>query len=167
MEKTLQNLIKAFIGESQARNRYNFYAKIAKKEGYEQISSIFTETAEQEKTHAKRLFEHIQELKKELGKNEPIMVEAEASTVYGTTAENLKAAIEGETYEKEKMYPEFAQIAQEEKLPKIATRLRSIAKAEDHHRDRYQKLLEQLEAGTTASDFEFLPVDVNLQRCQR
>ena len=148
MKETLQNLTKAFVGESQARNRYTFYAKVAKKEGYEQIAAIFSETAEQEKVHAKRLFEHIQELKKELGNNEPIKIEAEAPTTYGTTAENLKAAIEGETYETKTMYPEFAQKAQEENLPKIATRLKSIAKAEEHHRERYQKLLDQLEAET-------------------
>jgi len=150
MEKTLQNLTKAFIGECQARMRYTYYAKIAKKEGYEQISSIFEETAEQEKVHAKRIFEHIQELKEKLGKSktETIIVEAEAPTTYETTLENLKSAIEGETHEKEIIYPEFAEVAQKEGLNKIATRLRSIAKAEDHHRERYQKLLNQLENGT-------------------
>lgn len=90
MQKTLENLTKAFIGESQARNRYTFYAKIAKKEGFEQIAEIFLITADNEKEHAKRLFEHIQELKKD---NENIEVQAVAPTVYGTTAENLKAAI--------------------------------------------------------------------------
>ena len=148
MEQTIQNLTKAFIGESQARNRYGFYAKIAKKEGYEQIAGIFLETAEQEKEHAKRLFEHIQELKKELGNNEEIKVEASAPTVYGTTQENLQAAIDGENYEHTEMYPEFAKIAEEENLPKIATRLKSIAKAEEHHEERYKKLLEQVKAGT-------------------
>ncbi|MEA3413965.1 MAG: rubrerythrin family protein [Nanoarchaeota archaeon] len=148
MEVTLKNLTKAFVGESQARNRYTFYAKIAKKEGYEQIAAIFIETAEQEKTHAKRLFEHIQELKKELGNKDSILVEAEASTIYGTTSDNLKAAIEGESYETETMYPEFAKKAEEEGLSKIAKRLKSIAKAEAHHKERYEKLLEQLEAGT-------------------
>ena len=148
MEKTIQNLTKAFIGESQARNRYTFYAKIAKKEGYEQIAGIFLETAEQEKAHAKRLFEHIQELKKELGNNEEIKVEASAPTTYGTTEENLQAAAEGEHYEYSEMYPEFAKVAEEENLPKIATRLGSIAKAEEHHEERYKKLLEQLENNT-------------------
>lgn len=148
MEKTLQNLTKAFIGESQARNRYSFYAKVAKKEGYEQIAEIFLETAEQEKEHAKRLFEHIQELKKELKNNGPIKVEAEASTVYGTTEENLQAAIEGEEYEYETMYPEFAKIAEEENLDKIAMRLKSIAIAEKHHKERYEKLLEKVKTGS-------------------
>lgn len=145
MEKTLQNLTKAFIGESQARNRYTFYAKVAIKEGFEQIAAIFLETADQEKTHAKRLFEHIQELKKKSkGKTGEIQVEAVAPTVYGKTAENLKAAIAGENYENTKMYPEFAQVAQEEGLVKIAARLRSIAVAEKHHEERYQKLLKEV-----------------------
>ncbi|MCF7910415.1 rubrerythrin family protein [Candidatus Pacearchaeota archaeon] len=150
MEKTLKNLSMAFIGESQARNRYTYYAKIAKKEGYEQISSIFLETAEQEKIHAKRLFEHIQELKKELSKevNAEIEVQAKAPTTYGKTIENLKSAISGENYEYTEMYPNFANIADEEGLPEIAARLRAIARAESHHEERYKKLLEQLEAGT-------------------
>ena len=149
MQKTIQNLTKAFIGESQARNRYTFYAKIAKKEGYEQIASIFLETAEQEKVHAKRLFEHIQELKEKIGDNlNEIKVEATAPTVYKNTAENLKASIAGENYEHSEMYPEFAKTAEEEGLISIAKRLRSIAKAEEHHEERYKKLLAQLEAGT-------------------
>lgn len=149
MKRTIQNLTKAFIGESQARNRYTFYAKVAKKEGYEQIASIFSETAEQEKTHAKRLFEHIQELKEKIGDNlDEIKVEAVAPTVYKNTAENLKASITGENYEHTEMYPEFAKVAEEDGLAKIAQRLRSIAKAEEHHEERYKKLLAQLEAGT-------------------
>ncbi|MBU4360481.1 rubrerythrin family protein [Candidatus Parcubacteria bacterium] len=149
MKKTIQNLTKAFIGESQARNRYTFYAKIAQKDGYEQIAGIFLETAEQEKTHAKRLFEHIQELKKQSSENlSEIKVEAFAPTVYSTTIENLKASIAGENYEWTQMYPEFAKVAEEEGLNEIALRLRSIAKAEAHHEERYIKLLEQLEAGT-------------------
>ncbi|MFW6283400.1 MAG: rubrerythrin [Minisyncoccales bacterium] len=147
MEKTLNNLIKAFIGESQARNRYTYYAKIAKKQGYEQISAIFLETAEQEKTHAKRLFEHIQELKEKLGKNkdEEIIVEAIAPTAYGKTLDNLKAAANGENYEHSEMYPEFAKTAEEEGLDEIASRLKSIAKAEEHHEERYLKLVKEIE----------------------
>lgn len=148
MEKTIQNLTKAFIGESQARNRYTFYAKIAKKEGYEQIAGIFLETANHEKAHAKRLFEHIQELKKKLGNNEEINVEAIAPTTYGTTAENLQAAIDGEHYENTEMYPEFAKTAEEEGLKELAERLKAIAVAEKHHEERYIKLLEQVKAGT-------------------
>lgn len=150
MQETLRNLCKAFIGESQARNRYTFYSKIAVKEGYEQIASIFLHTAEQEKIHAKRLFEHIQELKKELSKDEQgeISVNAVCPTIYGTTSENLKSAIAGENYEHTKMYPEFADIAEQEGFSKIAARMRSIAKAEEHHEERYKKLLEQLEKQT-------------------
>ena len=147
MKETIINLTKAFIGESQARNRYTYYAKVAKKEGFEQIAGIFLETAEQEKIHAKRLFEHIKELKKDLGEDS-ITVESEAPLTYGTTAENLKAAASGENYEYTKMYPEFADIAEKEGYIKIAARMRSIAKAEEHHEERYKKLLEQVENGT-------------------
>src|SRR3989339_831016 len=147
MERTLKNLTKAFIGESMARNRYTFYAKIASKEGYEQISAIFLETAEHEKTHAKRLFEHIQELKEKLSDNEKIIVESEVPTTYDTTIENLKSAINGEHYEHSSMYPEFAKIAKEEGLHQIAIRLSAIAKAEKHHEERYIKLLKELEKG--------------------
>jgi len=145
MKKTLENLTKAFIGESQARNRYAFYAKVAKKEGFEQIASIFLITADNEKAHAKRLFEHIQEIKQ--GKEE-IKVEGTAPTVYATTVENLKAAIAGENYEHTEMYPEFAKIAEDEGFNDIATRLKSISKAEEHHEDRYKKLLAHVENNT-------------------
>jgi len=149
MKKTIENLTKAFIGESQARNRYAFYSKVAKKEGFEKIAEIFTITADQEKEHAKRLFEHIQELKEKLGddKNE-IIVEAASPNAYGTTAENLKAAAEGENYEYTEMYPEFAKVADDEGLPEIAKRLRAIALAEKHHEERYKKLLAHIEAGS-------------------
>ena len=149
MQETIKNLTKAFIGESQARNRYTFYAKVARGEGFEQIGGIFQETADQEKEHAKRLFEHINELKKQSKENlNEIKVEAVAPTVYETTADNLKAAIAGENYEHTEMYPEFADTAEKEGLGKIAARLRSIAKAEEHHEERYQKLLKEVEAGT-------------------
>ncbi len=145
MQKTLENLTKAFIGESQARNRYWMYAKIAKKEGYVQIFEIFRETAEQEYEHASTLFEFIQKLRK---KSDEIKVEAEAPLILGDTKDNLRAAIAGETYEHTKMYPEFAKIAQKEGYNKIAARLRAIGRAEEHHAERYQKLLNQLEKGT-------------------
>jgi len=148
MEQTLKNLTKAFIGESQARNRYTFYSKIAQKEGYEQIAEIFLITADNEKEHAKRLFEHIQELKRVLENNKEINVDATAPTIYGTTRENLQAAIDGEHYEYSEMYPEFAKIAEEEDLSKIAERLRAIAIAERHHEERYKKLLEQVKNQT-------------------
>jgi len=146
MTKTIQNLTKAFIGESQARNRYTFYAKIARKEGFEQIAEIFQITANNEKEHAKRLFEHIQELNEE--KLDEIKVEAVAPIVYGNTKENLKAAIAGENYEYTEMYPEFAKTADKEGLDKVAVRLRAIAEAEKHHEERYKKILKAIEENT-------------------
>ena len=122
MKQTLKNLSKAFIGESQARNRYTFYSRIAEKEGYEQIAEIFLITADNEKAHAKRLFEHIQELKKT---EKEIAVESSASITYGTTEENLQAAIEGENYEHTEMYPQFAEVAEKENLPLISKRLKA------------------------------------------
>lgn len=149
MQKTIENLAKAFIGESQARNRYTFYSKTAKKEGFEQIAEIFLTTAENEKEHATWLFRLIQELKERSGqKLESINVEAIAPLVLGDTKENLQAAIAGENYENTVMYPEFANEALGEGLKDIAKRLRAIAKAEEHHEERYTKLLKQVEAGT-------------------
>lgn len=149
MENTTENLVKAFIGESQARNRYTFYAKIAKKEGFEQITGIFLITAENEKEHASNLFKLINELKKKSSEGlDEIKVEAVAPAVLGSTAENLKAAIAGENYEHTKMYPEFADVAETEGFPEIAERLRAIAKAEEHHEERYKKLLKEVQAGT-------------------
>jgi rubrerythrin len=149
MKETIKNLTKAFIGEAQARNRYTYYAKVAKKEGYEQIAAIFQETAEQEKTHAKRLFEHINELKEQTDENyDHIEVTADAPTVYGNTVQNLKSAIAGEHYENSDMYPSFADTAEQEGLTRIANRMRAIAKAEEHHQKRYEKLLAEVENGT-------------------
>ncbi len=146
MNKTIENLTKAFIGESMARNRYSFYAKIAKKEGFEQIAEIFEITAENEREHAKWLFRLINELKKKAGEPiEEIKVEATVPTVLGSTLENLKAAIAGENYEYTQMYPEFADVAEQEGFPEIARRLRAIAVAEKHHEERYKKLLKEVE----------------------
>jgi len=145
MKKTIDNLAKAFIGESQARNRYTFYAKTAKKEKLPQISTLFTITAENEAQHAKWLLRMINDL---LGKSEQVKVEAEMPTVFENTAANLKAAIAGEHYETTEMYPEFAKVAREEGLDKIADRLLAIANAEKHHEERYITLLENLENGT-------------------
>lgn len=144
MENTIKNLVKAFIGESQARNRYTFYAKVAKQEGYEQISEIFLITAENEKEHANTLFNLINGLKK----NAEIDVEITTSIMFGTTTENLKAAITGENYEYTKMYPEFAEVAQKEGYPEIADKLKAIAKAEEHHEERFKKLLKEVETNT-------------------
>ena len=150
MEKTIKNLAAAFIGESMARNRYTFYSKTAKKEGFEKIAEVFALTADQEKEHATWLMRLINELISKGGQGMPEIMVAEAAvpTVLGTTAENLKAAIGGENFEHTKMYPDFAKTAEEEGLPEIAARLRSIAKAEEHHEERYQKLLKEVEAGT-------------------
>ena len=149
MLKTIENLAKAFVGESQARNRYTMYSKVAKKEGFEQIAEIFLITADQEREHAAQLFKEIQELKKMSDQQlSALKVEAEVPTIYGTTAENLQSAIDGENYEHTQMYPEFAEIAESEGFVKIGARLRAIAKAEEHHEERYQKLLNQVKAGT-------------------
>lgn len=148
MEKTIKNLAAAFIGESQARNRYTVYAKIAQKEGYEQISEIFTQTAEQEREHAKWLMRLINELEEKMGAKQEIKVEAEVPTIVGTTQENLKAAAGGENYEYTEMYPNFAEVAKAEGLDAIADRLLAIARAEQHHEERYKKLLAELENGT-------------------
>lgn len=149
MKKTIENLTKAFIGESQARNRYTFYAKIAKKEGFEQIAEIFLIAAENEKEHAKWLFRLINQLKEKSKESlDEIIVEAAAPTILSDTAGNLKAAIAGENYEHTKMYPEFADVAEKEGFPEIAKRLKAIAIAEKHHEERYQKLLKEVEAGT-------------------
>ena len=150
MKKTMENLAKAFIGESQARNRYTLYSKVAKKEGYVQLSDIFLVTAENEREHAKWLMKMINELKEETGEasEEIIVGEAASPTVYGTTVDNLKSAIAGEHYENSEMYPGFANTAQDEGLIDIAERLRSIAHAEEHHEERYKKILAQIEAGT-------------------
>lgn len=150
MQKTINNLASAFIGESMARNRYYLYAKVAKEEGYVKVFEIFNLTADQEREHASWLFKLIKELQtkaKEAGK-ELKVAQASVPTVYQATAANLQAAIKGETYEYSEMYPNFAKVAKEEKLPKIAARLLAIAKAEEHHAQRYQKLLQEVENGT-------------------
>jgi len=144
--KTLENLIKAFIGESQARNRYTFYASKARKEGLEQVAEIFTITAENEKEHAETLYELALELSKSLGlKIGSLVVEAAAPLALGSTVDNLRAAIAGENFEYTKMYPEYAKIAEDEGYSLIAARLRAIARAEQHHEERFKKLLKELE----------------------
>ncbi|MDR1130543.1 MAG: rubrerythrin family protein [Prevotellaceae bacterium] len=135
--KTEQNLLKAFAGESQARTRYTFFASVAKKEGYEQISAIFTETAEQEKEHAKRFFKFL----------EGGMLEITASFpagIIGTTKENLAAAAAGENEEWTELYPEFANVAEEEGFNAIAAAFRNIAKVEAGHEERYLRLLKRV-----------------------
>ena len=148
MNETIQNLTKAFIGESMARNRYTFYAKIAQKEGFEQIAELFILTAENEREHAKWLFRLINQLKEKDESLEEISVEAGVPTILGSTTENLKAAITGENHEQTKMYPEFADVAEKEGFPDIAERLKAIAVAERHHEERYRKLLAEVEGNT-------------------
>ncbi len=145
-KKTLENLAKAFVGESQARNRYSFYASVAKKEGYEKIAEVFNLTADQEKQHAKWLLRLINQIKE--GGMEEVVVGADVPLIFSTTIDNLKAAIAGENHEYTSMYPKFAEIAREEGYPEIATRLEAIAKAEEHHEERYKKILTELEKGT-------------------
>ena len=143
MKKTLTNLATAFVGECQARNRYTYYASVARTEGFEKIAETFLLTADQEKEHAKRLLRIINQLKKN---NQPIAIDAKVPTIFKRTDDNLAAAIAGENYEHVSMYPVFARIAEEEGLVKVATRLRSIAIAEKHHEERYRKALEALKA---------------------
>ena len=135
--RTEQNLLKSFAGESQARNRYEFFASVAKKEGYEQIAALFLETASQEKEHAKRFFKFL-----EGGMTE--ITAAYPAGVIGTTKENLKAAAEGENEEWTALYPEFAEIAKEEGFMEIATAYKMIAKVEAEHERRYLKLLQNI-----------------------
>jgi len=150
MTKTIENLAKAFIGESQARNRYTIYASQAKKEGYEQLAGVFEETANQELEHGEWNFKMLKELLAKEKKQMPeLKVEAGAPTTWGTLPENLKGAIAGENWEHTTMYPEFADQAEKDGYPEITKRLRSIAKAEEHHEERYKKLLAVLESGTT------------------
>jgi len=128
MSKTKENLMAAFSGESQARNKYTYFAQAAKKEKLHYIAKIFEETAENEKRHAKDEFNLLNGI--------------------GDTAANLKEAIDGEHYETTEMYPEFARIAEEEGNKEAARLFNQIAKVESHHRDRYRRLLEMVENGT-------------------
>jgi len=138
--QTEKNLLTAFSGESQARNRYTYFASQAKKEGYVQISDIFTETANQEKEHAKRLFKFLQ------GGEVEIVGAFPAGTI-ATTSENLKEAAAGENYEHTEMYPGFAKIAEGEGFNNIAVVFNSIAVAEKQHEKRYLDLAANIDAG--------------------
>ncbi|MBN1107795.1 MAG: rubrerythrin family protein [Bacteroidales bacterium] len=135
--RTEQNLLKSFAGESQARMRYDFFAKAARKEGFEQIANIFEETALQEKEHAKRFFKFLE------GGMLEITAAYPAGKI-GTTMENLKAAAEGEHEEWADLYPAFAKIAEEEGFTEIATAFKMIAKVEAEHERRYLKLLQNV-----------------------
>ncbi len=135
--RTEQNLLKAFAGESQARNRYTFFASAAKKEGFEQISALFIETADNEREHAKIFFKYL-----EGGDTE--ITAAYPAGMIGTTAENLLAAAEGEQMEWSQLYPDFSRIAEEEGFADVAESFREIAEVEAHHEIRYRKLLENV-----------------------
>ncbi|MCL2157370.1 MAG: rubrerythrin family protein [Methanobrevibacter sp.] len=162
MSKTIENLASAFIGESQARNRYTFYSKQAKKEGYEQIAEIFIKTADNEREHAKWLFRLINEIKEN---DDAIITEAEAPTILKDTKANLKAAIAGEHFEHSEMYPEFAKTAEEEGYSEIAKRLIAIGEAEVHHEKRFKMLLKTVEEGTVSKKDK--PMEWMCRKCGR
>ena len=140
--KTEKNLEAAFSGESQARNKYEFYASKAKKEGYEKIAAFFQETADNEKEHAEQWFKEFHGI--------------------GTTAENLKDAAEGENYEWTKMYEEFAKTAREEGFDEIADKMELVGKVEKSHEERYNKILEVLNSGKV-----FKKDEVIIWRCRK
>ncbi len=137
--KTEQNLLKAFAGESQARNRYSIAANFAKREGYEQIAAIFNETADNEKQHAKRFFRFLE------GGMVEITAAYPAGGALGTTLENLKAAAQGEHEEHSQLYPEFARIAKEEGFPQVAAQFNLVSKVEIHHEERFLALAKNIE----------------------
>ena len=141
--KTEANLMAAFAGESQARNKYTYYASVAKKEGYEQLAAIFLETADNEKEHAKLWFKHLH------GGSIP------------TTTDNLVDAASGENYEWTTMYKEFAEVAREEGFNEIATQMELVGKVEKEHEERYRAYLDNIKA-----DAVFVKEDVVLWRCR-
>lgn len=139
--RTEKNLLAAFAGESQARNRYTYFASAAKNEGFEQISAIFLETADNEKEHAKVFFKHLQGGNVEITAMYP-------SGVIGKTTDNLLAAAEGEKLEWGTLYPGFAEVAQEEGFPKVAESFTEIAEVEQFHERRYRALLKNVKEGS-------------------
>lgn len=138
--QTEKNILTAFSGESQARNRYTYFASKAKKEGYEQIAAVFTETADQEKEHAKRLFKYLE------GGDVEITAAFPAGVI-GDTAANLREAAGGEAHEENDMYPTFAAKAREEGYPEVAATFEHIAKAEGFHKRRYAALADNIASG--------------------
>jgi rubrerythrin len=135
--QTEKNVLKAFAGESQARNRYTYFASVAKREGYEQISSLFQETADNEKEHAKLFFKFLEGGEAEITASYP-------SGKIGTTSENLLASAEGEKMEWGNIYPDFEKIAQKEGFAEIAKTFKEIAEVEEQHEKRYRKLLDNI-----------------------
>ncbi len=154
--QTEKNLLAAFAGESQARNRYTYFASVAKKEGYEQIAAIFAETAENEKEHAKMFFQQLE------GGEVEIMASYPAGVI-GDTAANLLHAADGERLEWTTLYKNFAAIAKEEGLKEIAVIFTEIAEVEEKHEARYRKLLENVKNGTVFSRDE--PVKWRCRNC--
>jgi rubrerythrin len=138
--QTEKNLLAAFAGESQARNRYTFFSSVARNEGYEQISAIFTETADNEKEHAKLYFMLLKGGETEIRATYP-------AGIIGTTAQNLKAAADGEKLEWGTLYPNFAEVAEREGFKDAARTFRNIAKVEAYHERRYRELLANVEHG--------------------
>ncbi len=145
--QTEKNLMQSFAGESQARMRYTYFASVAKKEGYEQMAAIFTETADQEKEHAKRMFKWLEGGEVEVKAYFP-------AGVIGTTLENLKAAAMGEHEEWAEAYPHFADVAEQEGFPEIAKMYRNIAVAEKGHEARYRAFVNNIENNTVFSKSE-------------
>ncbi len=139
--KTEKNLLASFAGESQARNRYTYFASAAKKEGYEQISAIFLETADNEKEHAKRFFKYLEGGEAQITASYP-------AGIIGTTIQNLEEAAAGENMEWTKLYKEAAEIADQEGFPEIADQFREIAEVEAEHEKRYRKLLANVKTST-------------------
>jgi rubrerythrin len=138
--QTEKNLLAAFAGESQARTRYTFFASQARKEGYEQIAAIFEETSDNEKEHAKLFFKHLQGGAVEITPSYP-------AGVIATTADNLKAAAEGEKLEWGTLYPNFGDVAEQEGFPEVAKTFRAVAKVEAYHERRYNKLIDSVTQG--------------------
>jgi len=136
--KTEKNVLAAFAGESQARTRYTFFSSVAKKEGYEQISAVFQETADNEKEHAQLFFKHLKGGMVEITASYP-------AGIIGTTPQNLKAAAEGEKLEWGTLYPSFAEVAEKEGFRDVAKTFNMIAKVENYHERRYRKLLANIE----------------------
>jgi Rubrerythrin len=154
--RTEQNLLKAFAGESQARNRYTFFASVAKKEGYEQIAGVFLETAEQEKEHAKRFFKFLEGGSVEITASYP-------AGIIGTTPQNLLEAAEGEREEWDILYSDFEKVAREEGFNDVATAFKMIAKVEMEHERRYRILLQNLVDGTAFKKEE--PIKWQCRNC--
>jgi rubrerythrin len=157
--KTAENLLKSFAGESQARNRYTYYASVAKKEGYVQIESIFNETADNEKEHAKRFFKFLAD--SDLNGEQVVINDAGYPVCLGTTKVNLLAAAAGENEEWTDLYPHFAQVAEDEGFSQIAFAYRKIAEVEKRHEARYKKLATNIQENTV-----FAKADTVLWKCE-